>query len=101
MGMTEFKTGQTIGADGEYVLNRVIPATQEGLLEIDGDFGSGTVTPGYQGASGDFVSLKNDAGEAVTSTVPNAWVIEVPASGKLAFKLSGATNPALIANVSG
>lgn len=65
-------------------------------MEVDGNFGGGTVTPGYQGLSGLFVPHRNDAGEVITTTNPATWEVFTPISGVLAFKVEGATTPALI-----
>ena len=93
--MISILSGGAITANNEYVFP-VRPSTSRVVLEVDGGFGGGTVTPGYQGLGGGFVALRDDAGAEITSTVPRAWEVFVPLSGKLAIKVTGATTPTLV-----
>ena len=93
--MTSIANGGTITANGDYVFP-VRASTARVPLEVDGTFGGGTVTPGYQGLSGAFVPHRDSAGAIITTTNPATWEVFVPLSGLLAIRVAGATTPALV-----
>lgn len=69
---------------------------RRGVLEVAGNFGGGTVTPGYDDGAGNFAAFKDASGTAITTTSANAWEVVVPSSGKLAVTLTSATGSALV-----
>jgi hypothetical protein len=98
--MTEIESGADVSADGEYVFAGVVP-DGEMPVEFDGDLGGGTITLGIQGLRGGFVPIKNLEGEDVTLDSSGQFAVFSPISGKVAFKLEGATDPDFAAGCSG
>jgi hypothetical protein len=100
--MTPVPANRTLIANGEYgfadAANQVPTGVYGGkmaFLELDGDFGGGTATLGYEGESGNFVPYRDDAGAEIETLVPYGRQVGVPISGIVAVKLAGATAPAL------
>lgn len=97
--MTIISLSNKITADGEYEFLDAFRAGREVVMEVSGTFGSGTATFGFKDAAGAFQSYKDDAGDARTTTGNGVLRVTVPASGVLAVKLAGATNPSLTVGI--
>ncbi len=100
--MTPVPANRLLIANGEYgffdAANQAPPGIHRGkmaFLELDGDFGGGTATLGYEGESGNFVPYRDDAGAEIATLVPYGRQVGVPISGIVAVKLVGAAAPAL------
>ena len=78
-----------ITADGETSLY----TTRDNVvtLNINGTFGGGTLTIGYENDAGDFTAYTNDA----VLTAPGEKVIDAGHGVKLMVKMTGSTTPAV------
>jgi len=96
--MTPQPISNRILSNGTYQLTgfNSAPGTSV-IVEVDGTFGSGTVTFGYASSTGTFVAYP--ASGAPPLTAAGGYRVDVPASGTLAVLLAGATNPSLQVNV--
>jgi len=93
--MISIPENNTITTNDEFML----PAGRPGgvvLIDLSGNFGGGTAALGFKGGDGLFTAFKDAAGDAVTATGRDAWAFDVPKSGVVVVKLTGATAPALV-----
>ena len=65
------------------------------ILDVCGDFGGGTVTPGYKAADGAFSPVLKADGNPVTITSRGGFELRVPRSGTVGITLAQSTGAAL------
>lgn len=97
--MTARPLSTPILADGEYSFTTVFRGSREVQFEVTGTFGSGTVTLGYQDASGAFCAYKDAAGSPIAFSANGGYRCLVPVSGILCLKVAGSTTPSLTATI--
>lgn len=82
-----------ITANGIHYFPQPFHAGRLVLVDLAGDFGGGTVTPGYLAADGEFSAFIKEDGSALEITARGGYQIRVPRSGSIGISLAAATAP--------
>ena len=91
-------TNNILVADGDYAPLRGYHPGRPVSIEISGEFGGATVTPGYVSADEVPIFIIDVAGDELPreKTVPGRWISSRPASGKPGVRVTNASGTTAI-----
>lgn len=92
--MTKKNFEDRVTADGTFSFPAGTPGRDQ-VVEVSGSFGGGTVVLGYVTGSGAFNAYEDTAGDDISTTAEQSWVVTLPPSGRIAITVTGSTTPSL------
>jgi hypothetical protein len=100
MPLVTLPVNNIIVANGDYVPAKGFGPGRPISIELSGNFGGATVVGGFASSDAvpDFITDQSQfvGLPAISKTSPSRWTSSRPASGKLAFRVSGATGATAI-----